>query len=98
MLTRLRGAEGTEALWDNISADVGRLLFDEFGSLYLGGPEGGAFQDFLNSGRDTDLGEDFGAVVQPTPSLSTSPVTLFGTAPAETEARVGDTPGFEKSV
>ncbi|MFZ4076404.1 MAG: hypothetical protein ACOYKA_00325 [Legionellaceae bacterium] len=86
-------------MWNNISAEVGRLLFDEFGSLYQGGLEGRAFQDFLSSGRYTNLGEDFGGSVQPTPSVSGSPVTVFGTPPAETEEALdSDTLGLEQSV
>ena len=53
-----------EHLWDLIAPFVAERLFEEFGRLFPGGPQCQAFLDFMDTGRDVTLGDDFETLLQ----------------------------------
>lgn len=58
LIVEMEEAHGCiEPLWMNIQAQVADRMFDEFGSLYPDGKEGGAFQSFVVTGQGVTLEE-----------------------------------------
>ncbi|KPJ67575.1 MAG: hypothetical protein AMJ43_04855 [Coxiella sp. DG_40] len=56
LLERIKN-EGVEVIWDKVQEKVKTRMFEEFGSLFPGGPDSEGFHSFIETGKDTDLGQ-----------------------------------------